>query len=82
MRKEPLQFSVARRRRQAERLRQLQRTALRELYKRSHGREPSARELHDWALVAVSRPIDPFSILTPEQVAAALADLSSPKVRS
>ena len=47
-----------------------------ELFRRANGREAStAEELRRWAASnAPERPVDPFAILTPEQIASALSD--------
>jgi hypothetical protein len=58
------------------RLRVAQAAALMELFRRANGREAStAEELRHWAAFnAPEKPVDPFAILTPEQIASALSD--------
>ena len=70
MAKQPISFQKARERIDAEGYQLLEAEALLELFSRENGRRPTnMRELEKWAeTAALPRPIDPFSVLTPEQI--------------
>ncbi len=70
MAKQPISFQKARDEIEAEGYRLLQAEALLELFSRENGRRPAhTEELETWAETAgLPRPIDPFSVLTPEQI--------------
>lgn len=62
-------FSKFRDRADADKWRRLQAATVMVCFVRAHGREPAnLDELGQWAGANLSQPVDPFSVLTPEEV--------------
>ena len=78
MRNDPVEFTAARDELESDQYRYLQGAAVVELFRRSHGRDPvSFEDLAAWAHDWQPERIDPFDVLTREQIAAALAQFKT-----